>query len=64
MQNKTKRVRKVIAKLGWVSFAGYVITRVCGADKIANVASIVAVSCAVVVNGMNATEDILHIVNS
>ena len=64
MQSKTKRVRKVIAKLGWVSFAGYVVTRVCGAEKIANAASIVAVSCAVVVNGMNATEDIQHIVNS
>lgn len=64
MQSKTKRVRKVIAKLGWVSFAGYVVTRVCGAEKIANAASIVAVSCAVVVNGMNASEDIQHIVNS
>jgi hypothetical protein len=64
MQNKAKRVRKVIAKLGWVSFAGYVITRVCGAEKIANVASILTVSCAVVVNGMKATEEIQHIITS
>lgn len=64
MQNKAKRVRKVISKLGWMSFAGYVITRVCGADKIASAASIIAVSCAVVVNGMNAAEDIQHIVTS
>ena len=64
MTNKAKRVRKVIEKLGWISFAGYAATRLCGADKIASVASILTVSCVVIVNGMKVTEEIQGIVTS
>ncbi len=62
MQNKTKRVHKVIGKLGWMSFAGYVISSLCGAEKVAIVTSILTVGCAVVVNGMKATDEIQQIV--
>lgn len=62
MQNRTKRVRKVIGKLGWMSFAGYVISSLCGAEKVAAVTSMLTVGCAVVVNGMKATDEIQHIV--
>lgn len=62
MQNRTKRVRKVISKLGWMSFAGYVISSLCGAEKVAAVTSMLTVVCAVVVNGMKATDEIQYIV--
>jgi hypothetical protein len=64
MQNKTKRVRKVIAKLGWMSFAGYVISSLCGAEKIAACTSMLTVGCAIVVSGMKATDEIQQIVTS
>lgn len=62
MQYRTKRVRTVIGKLGWMSFAGYVISSLCVAKKVAAFTSLLTVCCAVVVNGMKATDDIQHIV--
>lgn len=62
MQNRAQRVRKVIGKLGWMSFAGYAISTLCGAEKIASATSLLTVSCALVVNGMKATEEIQSIV--
>lgn len=64
MTNKAKRVRKVIEKLGWMSFAGYTITLLCGAEKIVSAASILTVSCVFIVNGMKVTEEIQSIVTS
>ena len=54
----------MIGKLGWMSFAWYVISSLCGAEKVAAGTSMLTVVCAVVVNGMKATDDIQHIVTS
>ena len=62
MSNKPERVRKAIGKLGWLSFAGYAVSKLCGADKVATAASILTVTCTIVVNGMKATEEIQNIV--
>lgn len=62
MGNKQKRIRKTVSKLGWLSFAGYAATKICGIDRVAGVASILAVTCAVMVSSMNAVEDIQEIV--
>lgn len=62
MSSKQQKIRQSISKLGWISFAGYAVTSLCGIDKVARVASVLTVACAVVVNGMKAVDDIQKIV--
>jgi hypothetical protein len=64
MSSKQQKIRQSISKLGWVSFAGYTVTSLCGIDKVARVASVLTVTCAIVVNGMKAVEDIQDIVTT
>lgn len=62
MSNQSERVRHVISKLGWMTFAGYVVATLCGADKVASATSVITVACAVAVNGMKAADDIQEII--
>lgn len=62
MSSKQQKIRQSISKLGWLSFAGYTVTSLCGIDRVASVAGVLTVTCVVVVNGMKAIEDIQGIV--
>lgn len=61
---RRQRVQRVISKLGWLSFAGYAVSSLCGAEKISGATGALTVACAVVANGMKAAEDIREIVSA
>ena len=53
-----KKVRTVIKKLGWLSFAGYAVSSLCGAERIASATGLLTVACTAAASGMKASEDI------
>jgi hypothetical protein len=55
---RRERVRAVIGKLGWLSFAGYAVSSLCGAERIASATGLLAVACTATASGMKAAEDI------
>lgn len=55
---RRERVRAVIGKLGWLSFAGYAVSSLCGAERIASATGLLTVACTATASGMKAAEDI------
>lgn len=61
---KDSKVTKAVAKLGWVSFAGYIVSSICGADKLTVITGFTTTACACIVNGVKAVDEINDIVKA
>ena len=62
--SKTDKVQSVVGKLGWASFAVYLVASVCGQEKVQVLAGASTVTCAAVVNGMKVVREINTIIKA
>lgn len=63
-KSKLNAATKVVAKVGYVSFAGFLLGSICGQEKVAAACGISTVVCAAAVNVVKCGQQIHDIVIS